>query len=451
MAGQQPAYDPAANPANQQPAYDPAAYPANQQPAYDPAAYPANQPAPAPWQAQPQAAPAGQYAQPGQVPGQVPGQNPAAYQAAQPGQAAPAAWYPSGQQAPAAQPGQPAQAAWQGQPFDPNLLVPKKKSKLPLIAAIAVIVVLLVGGGVAFALFNPFGGNKSAIASTYDGTEKLAFDVSSATVDVSAAGANMQVQWTLGKDLRSSSFLVAMTEPEYAGGDMTQGYLLKDDRIYEWYDYGDGDIEVDEYTGRNGIVSELNEAFEDEYGISIDFNRLVNNGKFDRGYLEEIGKKLEDIDLGGSYYGFSSSDYDEGLTKIGEDFFQNECNKEEVWKKFILDLVTSDEGGTRTYSFSFDAAAFIEALGDFAASKAQGDLKDAGTTLADACDELVALAGKYLDPFDMTIKIKDGILVGAEVSVSTNGISVKVELKVTGINSTNLNDDSRVRSIIDNA
>jgi len=306
------------------------------------------------------------------------------------------------------------------------------------------VVILLVAGAitaVATGAFSSLFIKKSAVAAFYEGTENLFYETSSGTMDI-RAGARFTVKWDLGSDLESSTLW------GYSGG---TGFVLKDGTIYYYESTGSGasaDVKIlDRY---EGVIGDLNDEFKSSYGVSVDFNKIVKNGKFDRAYIEEINQKISaaNPDTSSGYTPTDGMDTDK-ITEILNDFLSVEVNKKQVQDKFMSNVVTSKSGGTTTYSATFDPVSFIRALSSYAYERGKdAGYADAADTIVEACDGADSLRD-YVNTISVRISITKKILTGLEVSLDTSSGGVSMSMEVTDINSTDLSKDEVLKNILD--
>ena len=435
-------------PYGQQPEQAPYAQPAYSQQPYGQAAF-AQQPEQAPYGQQPLGQqPYGQ--QPGQVPyGQQPyGQQPYGQQPY--GQAAfgqqPYGQQPYGQQPYGQQPGQIPFGQQLGQA--PAVAVPptpaKKKSKAPLII-IAIVVVLLVAGAItAFAtgmLSNLFG-SKTALSAFYEGTENLFYDTSSGTMELSIQdlpNETMTLKWEWGSDLKSSTIW-----GYYSYG----GFIYKDDTFtfYEITGYGSS-AKTEIVSSGSNFIRELNKAFKSEFGVDIDFNKIVKNGKIDRAYLDDISKKISNAN---PYYG-TDLDADK-VTEIINDFMTKEITKKDVHDKIMTDVITTTNGGVTTYEGTFDILAYFKALSVYAKGYGKDPMyKNAAELISEMYDDLLWELD-YMTGGNFKYKIKffvsKNVLTGISMTIDIGYQSVTMHITITDINKTNLSKDAELEKIL---
>jgi hypothetical protein len=329
--------------------------------------------------------------------------------------------------------------------------VPRKNPrKIPLLI-IAAIVVVLIGGGIVFAatgIISSLFGPKTAAAALYEGTENLAYDVSSATLKVKM-GATVTFKWDLGKDLADSIFWA-----EYGG----QGFIYKNDTIYTYYANGSGDssdlrVSVQE----SGIIAQANDYLHDELDLDIDCNKFVKNGKFDRDYIETTNKTINDatlentgLDSYGSSYGISADDIDTvKMTEILDDFMSKEVDKSEVYEKFMSDVDKNKSGDEITYSATFNIRDFFEVLAEYAKERGkQSDYADAADLIVEACD-LSKMTGESDIDVEVSVSLQNNILSGLELEVEMPSYgAISGECEFVDINATDLEKDEELQSLI---
>jgi hypothetical protein len=308
------------------------------------------------------------------------------------------------------------------------------------------VVALLVIGGVALAatgVLSNLLGQKSAVAALYEGTQNLFYETSSATLEV-RAGVNVTLKWDLGDDLAHSTIW------GYTGD---TGFVYKDDILYLYM--GDNSSSS-RSTGttllaeQGDVIRYLNQEFRDLYDIDIDLNRLVKNGKFDRAYLEELNQLINDASFDmGSIYGLAPDDID--TVKVGEiidDFLSKEVNKEDVYLEFMSRVDTNSSGGTTTYEATIDPAAFFATLGSYATERGKdANYASAAGEIRTLCDDAGEI-GSYINDFTIEISVEKNILVGLALDLNMSSGAVSATMEVTGINSTDLDNDTKLQSIL---
>jgi len=425
QTGQQPGQQPGQQYYGQPYGQQPGQIPYGQQPGQTPyGQQPAQQHFGQPYGQQPMQIPYGQ--QPGQTPfGQQPGQMPFSQQ---PGQA-PVAPAPTTPAAPAA-PATPATPA-------------KKKSKLPLIIVILV-VVLLVGGAItAFAtgLISNLFGSKTALSALYEGSENLFYETSSGTAEIRISGESLTLKWEWGSDLKSSTIW-----GYYSYG----GFVYKDDTflVYETTGYGSS-AKTEIITSGSNFIRELNKAFKEAYGVDVDFNKIVKNGKLDRAYLDDINRKISNANPN-IYYG-ADLDTDK-VTEILNDFMTKEITKKEVHDKIMTDVKTSTKDGVTTYEGTFDIIAYFKALSAYAKEYAKDPkYKNAAELISELYDDLLWELD-YITDGNFKYKVKffvsKKILTGISMTVDVGYQSVTMDIIITDINKTNLSKDAELEKIL---
>jgi uncharacterized membrane protein YgcG len=387
--------------------------------------------------AQPYAQAGRPYAQPGYQAGQQPyagGQQPygaGGYQASQAGS------YGAGRYG-----GQSAHYSTQAPYYGAQPVAKKRTSKAPFIIIGAVLLVMIVGAvavvasGILTNLFAP----KSIMSALYEGTENLFYNTSSGTMEIKS-GANFTVKWDFGDDLKSSVVWA------YSGN---TGFVLKDDTLIYYEATGSAsDIKiVDEYVG---IVAILNESAADT-GVTVDFNKIVKNGKLDKSYIEQINKEMANASSDIEYFGSDDAELaqnSELITEIINDFMNSEVNKSKVQDKFMSGSSTDSSGGTTTYSGTINLVDLVNALGDYAYERGKDDkYAAAADEIVSACDSY-SMGGEFvIEDFDIKVIVRDKVLTGLTLDINTSTVSLSVVIDITGLNSTDLSDDQKLNNIM---
>lgn len=318
----------------------------------------------------------------------------------------------------------------------------KKGSKVPLII-VGIVVILLIAGGVtavATGVFTNLFNKKSAVVALYDGTENLLYGTSSGTMDINV-GTSMTVKWQFGKDLASSTIW------GYSGG---TGFVYTNDTLYYYESSGSGsgaDVSItDESTG---VIADLNDSLMSAYGVDVDFNKIVKNGKLDRTYIESINQEISDASpsLSSGYNPLDGMDTSK-ITEILNDFLSNEVNKQAVQDKFMSGVTSSSSGGTTTYQGTIDPIAFFGALRDYASERGKDSgYSSAASTIMDLCDSTGYLSD-YLNDITVKISVKKNMLTGLVVTMGTSSGAISMSLDVTDINATDLSNDATLQNIL---
>ncbi|MCL1880319.1 MAG: zinc ribbon domain-containing protein [Actinomycetia bacterium] len=330
---------------------------------------------------------------------------------------------------------------------------PKKRSALPFI--IGGIAVLLVAAIVVVALVLPGlvkPKQQTALEAMSKGTENLLFNTSSATV-TAEMGTSLTAKWELGKDLASSTIW------GYVGD---YGVVLRNNTLIVYQassasSSASGGSGIQVVAKQSGVIDYANVAINEEYNIGIDLNKIVNNGKLDRAYIEQMSQKLSDAagsDLSSNpMYGLGvDSENADKLAKIISDFMTVEVNKQDVQDKFMSNASTKVNGSATDYQGTINPQAMIQALGDYA--KSVGD-KD--SSYADAADQLrsycvqatSSLQQSTLGNIDIGFTVDADILTKLKMSFTSEGVPIVCNVQITGINSTHLDGDSKLQQIMD--
>ena len=319
----------------------------------------------------------------------------------------------------------------------------KKRSRVPVIVIGIVIVLLIVGGATAFAtgLFSNLFNQKTASAAVYEGTENLFYEASSATLEVKA-GVVLTLKWELGKDLKSSTFW------GYSGG---MGFLYKDDTVYVYQSVGSGSrATIELYTKESGLIKQLNDSFKDSFGVDVDFNKIVKNGKIDRDYLDDINQKISNANPEYSY-GLPEELNSEKLSEILGDFLSSEVNKEKVQNLFMPDVKSTKNGTETTYEGTIDLMAFFGALSDYAVERGKDPAyKDAAELIVEACDDVFdsGVFDEFNDiAFKVTVTGKTLSSIGLTIN-STQG-TLSIDIVISNLNKTDLSNDPTIKEIMD--
>lgn len=307
------------------------------------------------------------------------------------------------------------------------------------------VLVLLAGGAIAgFAtgfipgLFK----KESAVEALYVGTENLLYETSSATIEVSA-GATFSFQWEYGNDLRSSTFW------GQSGG---SGFVLKDDTLFVYSSSSSSDTGSEITLKVEDVVNTMNTALFQEYGVDVDLNRIVQNGRMDRAYLEELNRILSDANPSANTddpFGFAPGSIDsERATEIINDFMTKEVDKEAVQNRFLSNVETNDNGGVTTHKGEFDLAGFIAALDDYAVERAKDSAYfDAANAIETFCAQARVLE-TYLTSLEYSISVKGGLLTALKVTIDTQGVAFSAMIEVRDVNATNLSNNAQLGAIL---
>lgn len=361
---------------------------------------------------------------------------------------------------------QPAAGAYQpqGQPpmgFAPQAAPVKKKSKLPLIIVLAVVAILVIGGGLALALGiipNLFK-SVSAAAVYSEGMENLTYNTSSATVNLtysveakaqgssSSFDSSMTLSWEYGKDLRSSIVWGEMEYPqELLGGSSSAdivGFLLKDDTLY-YYERSGNDIDI--LFTENNVVSQMNDGLADAYGVDVDLNNLVKNGKIDKTYVEKLNTQISEAAI--SEYGY---EIDTDMTgELLYDFLITETGRKNVSSQFMSEVEKSSNGDVTTYSFSCNPLGFFQALSDYAEERSKDSkYAEAADLIIEANDTLQGLnLNSYIGEVAVDFSIQDktliGISIATDIAVDSQTGSFAAKIAITDINATDLANNATI-------
>ncbi|MDR0500020.1 MAG: zinc-ribbon domain-containing protein [Coriobacteriales bacterium] len=367
------------------------------------------------------------------------------------------------------QPGAMPQPVVQQQPSNVNFAMPqpviqqqpaaKKRRLVPIIVA-AVVVLALIGGGTALA-FNFIGSlNKTPLETIGNSIEKLSFDTNSGRIDYNVSlniGSSLSsgtsskatgtYSWQYGDDLSSSTFWFTMDF-----NNQQIDAILTNDTLYG---SNGSNGQVDAYSG---FIEWTNKYIYQTYGITTDINNCVKSGKLNRDYLDEVGKQIYDANRSTSTNGMKAFGMDlgsidtNGLNEILQRFYTKECTKQEVWEKFLLNLVIS-EG--KSYSFSFSFEGFMMALADYNYTLRSDDkLGNASKDLTTALRSLNTYIS-FIPDISFKYDIKDSLFSSLEISANTSYLGTSIDLKFSmnakDINKTDLASDSRLKDIISSA
>ncbi len=267
----------------------------------------------------------------------------------------------------------------------------------------------------------------------------LMYEASSATVELDA-GVSFTLKWDYGSDLRSSTIW------GYTGG---TGFVLENDTLYLYQSSGSS---TEIIASQSGITDLLNDSFSNEYGIDTDLNLIVQNGRMNRGYIEELSRQLSDVNPSGNAsdtFGFDPGSIDaERATEIINDFMTKEVDDQAVQDRFLKNTETRDNGGETIYEGSFDLVAFFTALSDYAAERGRdSSYANAADAIEDACSQVYVL-DDYLSSLDFSISVRGNMLSGVEVDLGMQGTALSVQLEISDVNATDLASDSRLQDIL---
>ncbi|MDR1714180.1 MAG: zinc-ribbon domain-containing protein [Coriobacteriales bacterium] len=449
---QQPPYQPAAQFAPQQ---QPPAPLNDQMPAAQPIAVPIPQPA-----AQPTQLPAPQQ-QPIPQPAEQPTPQPIPqYSPQQPAPQQPVPQY-SPQQPAAQQPLPPYVSAAQAAAAQPA----KKKSKLPFILIPVILVLLIIGALVALAFSGiiklpSLGGSSGPVSELIDSGNKLSTSAESGTMEISFdvdvsyydLQGTITYKWQYGKDLKSSKFWIAMpgevfSEFAYGYGSYDEvGVIMADDTLYIYVKDG-SDIEV---MRESGITAEMNAYLNKQLDTDeeIDLNKIIKNGSIDSDYVNHISELYAEQEV---YSNNSDSEDAEAVSTILSDFLEKECSKESVYEGFLLNYKESKSGSATTYSFDFDLLYFLDALEGYAEQRGEEDDELAGGAdeLVDACQELSSVMGSVSIRIPVEYTVTDGLLTSFAVEMSGGSYSAALDITISKVNKTDLENDADYQEIID--
>jgi hypothetical protein len=229
------------------------------------------------------------------------------------------------------------------------------------------------------------------------------------------------------------------------------GFVFSDDTLYLYEsDTSSSSTVISDKT--SGIIDAMNEAFSEEYDTSIDLNKIVKDGKFDRAYFDELNRIISEADTDSSdldAFGLEGDDIDSvRMTEIIDAFMAVEVNKEEVYEQFMSGIEKENRGGVTTHRATIDPMAFFDTLKDYALERGKDtDYANAADELAELCDS-VYLLGSYIEDFSIEISVEKNILVGLGLLVNMPSGAVSVNAEVTDINATDLDNDTKLQSIL---
>jgi hypothetical protein len=279
------------------------------------------------------------------------------------------------------------------------------------------------------------------VVAFYEGTENLFYDTSSATVEV-RAGIDMTLKWDFGNDLAHSTIW------GYSGG---TGFVYAEDTLYV---YRDGSTLSKSASSETAIVmetedliEEANAGFYEAYGIDVDLNKIVSNGKLDRAYIEELNRIIDEADL--DSYEFETEDVETvKITEIINAFMTSEVSKKAVYETFMSDVEKTENGGVTKHEATIDPAAFFRALDDYASKRGkEADYVDAAEEIATLCDSASEIETLVKD-FTIEITLEKNVLIGLDMTVNMPSGALSVTTEITNINKTDLSKDEKLQEIL---